>query len=122
MEQSIIKNNTQWKDFYRTAGTMALLIAIAGLVDAITSNMGVGATDNTSLSVIEWFALFQTNGFAAFSRLGVINIITKHAKETQGAYVTAGGGDHDRIVDGVRHGSQIGDGTQGYQIEVFLLR
>lgn len=76
MEQLIRKNDTQWKVFYKIAGTMALLIATAGLVDAITSDMGVGARDNTSISVIEWFTLFQTNRFSAFSCLGVINIMT----------------------------------------------
>jgi hypothetical protein len=55
---------------------MALLIAVAGLVDAITSNMGAGAVDNRSVRITDWFTLFQTNPFSAFSSLGVINIIT----------------------------------------------
>ncbi len=54
---------------------MALLIALAGLTDALTS-MGIEARDNSSVNITEWFALFQTNRFAAFSSLGVINIIT----------------------------------------------
>jgi hypothetical protein len=32
--------------------------------------------DNTTISVIEWFSLFQTDRFHAFSNLGAINIIT----------------------------------------------
>ena len=40
---------------------------------------------------------------------GVINIITKSAKNTQGAYMMAGGGTHERSTDGVRYGGQVGD-------------
>jgi hypothetical protein len=54
---------------------MALLIALAGLIDAMTS-MGIEARDNSTVNIIEWFTLFQTNRFAAFSSLGVINILT----------------------------------------------
>jgi len=40
---------------------------------------------------------------------GVINIITKDAKNTQGAYVTAGGGTQERLLDGFRYGGQVGE-------------
>jgi len=40
---------------------------------------------------------------------GVINIITKRAKDSQGAYVSAGGGTYDRSLDGVRYGGRSGD-------------
>ena len=40
---------------------------------------------------------------------GVINVITKKAKDTQGAYVTVGGGTQERMNDGVRYGGQIGE-------------
>lgn len=39
---------------------------------------------------------------------GVINIITKKAKDTQGALVAAGGGDEELTADGVRYGGKIG--------------
>ena len=68
-------SDTQWKVMYKVAGTMALLIVLAGLTDGITS-MGIEAQDNSSIQIVEWFSLFQTDRFAAFSRLGVINIIT----------------------------------------------
>jgi iron complex outermembrane recepter protein len=42
---------------------------------------------------------------------GVINIITKKAQDTQGAYVNVGGGSHDRLLDSVRYGSSNGQGT-----------
>ncbi len=75
MERTLVISDTQSKALYRIAGAMALLIILAGLADAITS-MGIEARDNSTVSIIEWFTLFQTNRFAAFSRLGVINITT----------------------------------------------
>lgn len=75
MEQTLLVSNTPSKVFYKAAGVLAILIVLAGLTDAITS-MGTAAQNNSTVSVIEWFTLFQTNRFAAFSRLGVINILT----------------------------------------------
>lgn len=40
---------------------------------------------------------------------GVINIITKNAKDSQGSYVMAGGGTDEKITDGARYGGKIGD-------------
>ena len=76
MEQSNVKTNTHWKTFYKTAAIMALLIVIAGLVDTITSMLGGEARENSAISVVEWFMLFQNDRFYAFSYLGIINVIT----------------------------------------------
>jgi iron complex outermembrane receptor protein len=43
---------------------------------------------------------------------GIINIITKAAKDTQGALVTAGVGDQGQALGGARYGGQLGD--KGY--------
>lgn len=40
---------------------------------------------------------------------GVINIITKHSKETQGGLVTLGGGTEEQGFGGVRYGGAIGE-------------
>lgn len=40
---------------------------------------------------------------------GVINILTKSAKDTQGTYVSGGGGTHERFNDAFRHGGKIGE-------------
>ena len=40
---------------------------------------------------------------------GVINIITKSSKDTQGTYVMAGGGTHELGMETVRYGGKIGD-------------
>ncbi len=75
MEQKSTISDTGSKALYRAAGAMALAIVLAALIDAITA-MGIEARDNRTVDMIEWFTLFQTNRFAAFSSLGVINIIT----------------------------------------------
>ena len=40
---------------------------------------------------------------------GVINVITKNAEETQGAYVSSGGGSVHRNISTVRYGGKIGE-------------
>jgi len=40
---------------------------------------------------------------------GVINIITKNAKDTQGTMLTAAGGNQERIAGGARYGGTVGD-------------
>jgi hypothetical protein len=75
MEQTISVSGAYSKTLYRVAAIMALLIVLAGLIDAVTS-MGMEAQDNRTIAITEWFTLFQTHRFAAFSRLGLINIIT----------------------------------------------
>ena len=40
---------------------------------------------------------------------GIINIITKHAKNTQGGLVTGGTGSEERGMGGIRYGNKIGD-------------
>lgn len=40
---------------------------------------------------------------------GVINILTKNAKDTQGVYAMAGGGTQAKILDGARYGGKIGE-------------
>jgi iron complex outermembrane recepter protein len=42
---------------------------------------------------------------------GVINIITKHSRETQGVLITGGGGTVERGFGGVRYGGQAGENT-----------
>jgi len=76
MEQSHTATNNPWKTLYKTAAILALLIVLVGLVDMISSMLGGEARENSAVSVLEWFTLFQTSRFHAFSYLGIINIIT----------------------------------------------
>ena len=43
---------------------------------------------------------------------GIINIITKHAEDTQGGLVSLTAGDEERVIAGVRYGGRLGE--QGY--------
>ena len=75
METTTNASNMQFRSSYRVAGVLALLIVLAGLTDAATS-MGVEAQANNTIQISTWFTLFQTDPFEAFSRLGVINMLT----------------------------------------------
>ncbi len=44
---------------------------------------------------------------------GVINVITKHAADTQGGMVTIGGGTEERGFAGARYGMSLGEGAYG---------
>jgi iron complex outermembrane receptor protein len=39
---------------------------------------------------------------------GVINVITKHSRDTQGALAAKGGGDQDKLINAARYGGAIG--------------
>jgi hypothetical protein len=71
----LVNKDARPKSLYRVAATMALLIVLAGLADTVTS-LGVEAHDNRTIAITDWFSLFQSDRFAAFSRLGLFNIIT----------------------------------------------
>jgi iron complex outermembrane receptor protein len=45
---------------------------------------------------------------------GVINIITKTAKDTQGGLLTAGAGSEERAFGGIRYGGKVGSGSDAY--------
>lgn len=47
---------------------------------------------------------------------GVINVVTKDAKDTQGALVTAGGGTEERALGGVRFGGALLGGAAHYRV------
>jgi iron complex outermembrane receptor protein len=45
---------------------------------------------------------------------GVINLTTKHTRETQGMLVSAGGGNEDQAIGAVRYGATIGAGSNAF--------
>ena len=56
---------------------------------------------------------------------GVINVITKSARETQGLLVSAGGGNYENVQGAVRYGGMVGEGlawrfyTRGFRNEAY---
>jgi hypothetical protein len=75
MENTTLASSKSMKALYKIAAAAAVLIVLAGLIDAATS-MGAEVRDNRSFDILELFTLFQSSPFEAFSRLGVINILT----------------------------------------------
>jgi hypothetical protein len=65
-----------WKKFYKFSGVMALLIVLVGLVDISLSILGGEVHENSGVSVVDWFTLFETHRFASLGNLGLFNMLT----------------------------------------------
>ncbi len=71
-------------------------------------------TSNPLLDDIERIEVIRGSGaslWGANAMNGVINIITKHSKDTQGNLLVAGGGNEEKIFGAIRHGGKITDGS-----------
>jgi hypothetical protein len=65
-----------WKSLYRAAGVAALLAVLVGLLDIFMMFLpGTGVTPGT-LSVTDWFSMFQGNWFLGLRNLGLFNLLT----------------------------------------------
>ncbi len=67
---------------------------------------------DTALADIERIEVIRGPGatlWGANAVNGVINIITKQAKDTQGGYASVSAGNYDRTADTVRYGTKLGD-------------
>ena len=68
--------DVRWQPFYRVAAIAALLIVLVGLMDTVTSMLGGEVHENSAVSIVDWFMLFQTNRLGALGNLGLFNILT----------------------------------------------
>ena len=70
-------NNTSsnWRNLYKLAGTTALLVVLVAVMDIVLAMLGGEARENSTITTLEWFTLFQTNPISAFSNLGFMNIL-----------------------------------------------
>ena len=70
-------NNTSsnWRNLYKLAGTTALLVVLVAVMDIALAMLGGKARENSTITTLEWFTLFQTNPISAFSNLGFMNIL-----------------------------------------------
>jgi len=69
-------------------------------------------TQNTFLDDIDRIEIIRGPGatlWGANAVNGVINVITRPAKETQGVLIQGGGGTEERAFGGVRYGGQLGE-------------
>jgi hypothetical protein len=65
-----------WNSLYKVGGTVALIVVFVALLDIIITFFPGGATGSGTLTVIDWFMLFEDNWFLGVRNLGLLNIIT----------------------------------------------
>jgi hypothetical protein len=68
-------SDSNWQSLYQFAGMAALLVVFVALLDIGLAILGGAARENSTITTLEWFTLFQTKPFSAFSNLGLMNII-----------------------------------------------
>ena len=66
---------SNWKWLYKFGGAAALIFVLLVLLDIVGSILGPEAAEPGSLSVINWFVLFQSDPLHAFQNLGFLNIV-----------------------------------------------
>jgi hypothetical protein len=71
-DQSI---SPDWKRLYLFAAIAAILVVLVGVLDIALSMRVSEAQENSTVSIIQWFTLFQNNAFESFRQLGLFNII-----------------------------------------------
>jgi len=68
--------DSSWKSLYKVGGVAALIIVLVTLLDiCIIFLPGQEATGPGTLTVIDWFILFQDNWFLGLRDLGLLNIV-----------------------------------------------
>jgi hypothetical protein len=65
--------DSHWKSLYRASGVIAFVIVLVMLVEALIQL--VPGTNPSSMTVTDWFTLFQNSPFIALRNLGLLNII-----------------------------------------------
>jgi hypothetical protein len=68
--------DSSWKSLYRLGATTALLGILVVLLDILITFFPGGAAGSGTLTVVDWFSLFQDNWFLGLRNLGVFNIVT----------------------------------------------
>jgi len=68
--------DSRWKSLYKLGGVAAVVVVLVAVTEiVVTLFPGGGRTDPGSMTVVEWFILFQDNSFMALRNLGLLNII-----------------------------------------------
>lgn len=72
-----MKEDHHWKSLYKISGASALIVVLVMLIEIfLTLVPGGERTEPASMTVIDWFSLFQDNWFIALRNLGLLNIIS----------------------------------------------
>ena len=75
-EQTHIVDESGWKGLYKGGGTTALITVVVVLAEiGIGFLPGVARASQRTVTVIDWFTLFQNNWFLGLRNLGLLNII-----------------------------------------------
>jgi iron complex outermembrane recepter protein len=122
-------DNTNWAISIRGANSISsnkLLVLIDGrsVYYPTYSNVFWDVQD-TVLEDIDRIEVIRGPGaslWGANAVNGVINIVTKRAEDTQGALVSAGGGNYDHAFGAVRYGGAIGNAGHYRAFSKFSLR
>jgi len=65
-----------WKGLYTLGGITALIMVVAPLAEVLIGFLpGVARLTQRTVTVIDWFTLFQTHWFLGLRNLGLLNII-----------------------------------------------
>ena len=62
-----------WKRLYRVGGVAALVAVLVGLIETGITFLP-GGTSAGTVSVVDWYTLFQSNPFIALRNLGLLNM------------------------------------------------
>jgi hypothetical protein len=68
--------DSHWNSLYKIGGAAALIVVLVALIEIIVTFFpGGGRTEPGSVTVIDWFTLFQDNWFMGLRNLGLLNIV-----------------------------------------------
>jgi hypothetical protein len=70
------KAESGWKGLYKLGGITALIVVVAPLAEVLIGFLpGVARLTQRTVTVIDWFTLFQNHWFLGLRNLGLLNII-----------------------------------------------
>ena len=67
--------DSNWKSLYKVGGAAALIAVLVGLIEIIITFLPGGGMSSGTVTVIDWFTLFQNNWFLGLRNLGLLNIV-----------------------------------------------
>ena len=68
--------DSRWRSLYKIGGVAAVVVVLVAVAEILVTFLPGGArTDPGSMTVVDWFVLFQDNSFMGLRNLGLLNII-----------------------------------------------
>jgi hypothetical protein len=67
---------SRWKDLYKIGGATALIAVVVPLAEVVINYLpGVADASQRTVTVVDWFTLFQNHWFIGLRNLGLLNMI-----------------------------------------------